>query len=104
MEERLTVVEEHVAAIEERLTVVEETVTVLESRLSIVENKVTDINLTLENEIRVNIKRVAEGHLDISRNLREALKMEDEKEMISVRVSILETEMRKTKERLGDIA
>ena len=39
-------------------------------KLDKLENDVTDIKLTLENEIRVNIQRVAEGHLDLSRNLR----------------------------------
>ncbi len=42
--------------------------------LNDVKQKVTNIDLTLENEIRVNIRRVAEGHLDLSRNLHEAMK------------------------------
>lgn len=37
-----------------------------------IETDIRDIKLTFENEIRVNIKRVAEGHLDLSRNLHEA--------------------------------
>ena len=36
-----------------------------------VKQKVTNIDLTLENEIRVNIRRVAEGHFGFSRNLHE---------------------------------
>ena len=62
--------------------------------------KVSNIELTLENEIRTNIKRVAEGHLDLSRNLHEALKIDSEKEMLAIRVSVLETELRRIKERL----
>lgn len=38
----------------------------LKQRTKSIETSVTDIKLTLENEIRVNIKRVAEGHLDLS--------------------------------------
>lgn len=76
----------------------------LKQRMSNVENKVTDIELTLENEISVNIKRVAEGHLDLSRNLHEALKIDSEKEMMAVRVNILESELRRIKQRLNDIA
>lgn len=64
------------------------------------ENDVTDIKLTLENEIRVNIQRVAEGHLDLSRNLHEALKIDNEKEMLAIRVSVLETELRRIKTKL----
>lgn len=40
----------------------------------IIEKKVSTIELTLENEICTNIKRVAEGHPDLSRNLHEAHK------------------------------
>ncbi|MCM1144838.1 MAG: hypothetical protein NC318_13790 [Blautia sp.] len=72
----------------------------LKGKVSVIENKVTDTNLTLENEIRVNIQRVAEGHLDLSRNLHEALKIDNEKEMLAIRVSVLETELRRIKTRL----
>lgn len=72
-------------------------------KLDKIENDITDIKLTLENEIRVNIQRVAEGHLDLSRNLHEALKIDNEKEMLAIRVSVLETELRRIKTQL-DIA
>lgn len=73
-------------------------------KLDKLENDVTDIKLTLENEIRTNIQRVAEGHLDLSRNLHEALKIDNEKEMLAIRVNILETEIRKLKDRIEQIA
>lgn len=69
-------------------------------KLDKIENDITDIKLTLENEIRVNIQRVAEGHLDLSRNLHEALKIDNEKEMLAIRVSVLETELRRIKAKL----
>ena len=72
----------------------------LKQRTANIETSVTDIKLTLENEIRVNIQRVAEGHLDLSRNLHEALKIDNEKEMLAIRVSVLETELRRIKTKL----
>ncbi len=69
-----------------------------------VKQKVINIDLTLENEIRVNIRRVAEGHLDLSRNLHEAMRIDNENEMLSIRVNILESELRRIKERLDHIA
>lgn len=75
----------------------------LKQRTANIETSVTDIKLTLENEIRVNIQRVAEGHLDLSRNLHEAMKIDSEKEMLAIRVSVLETELRRIKTQL-DIA
>lgn len=67
------------------------------SKLDKLENDVTDMKLTLENEIRTNIQHIAEGHLDLSRNLHEALKIDHEKEMLAIRVNVLETEVRRLK-------
>ena len=66
--------------------------------------RATSIELTLENETNPNIKTVAEGHLDLSRKLDDALKVENEKEMLLIRVNILENELRKIKEKLEQIA
>lgn len=57
----------------------EETKMILE-QLEKMDDKITDIQLTLENETNRNIKLIAEGHLDLSRKLDEALKVENEKE------------------------
>ena len=75
----------------------------LESDLKEVKKRVTNTDLIIENEIRVNIQRVAEGHLDLSRNLHDAMKIDSEKEMLAIRVSVLETELRRIKAQL-DIA
>ncbi len=72
----------------------------LKRRTTSIETSVTDIKLTLENEIRSSIMRVAEGHLDLSRNLKDAIKIDTEKEMLSIRVAVIETELRKIKTRL----
>jgi hypothetical protein len=66
--------------------------------------KVTDIQLTLENETNKNICIIAEGHLDLSRKLDEALKVESEKEMLILRVNHLENEVRRLKQRIEEIA
>lgn len=73
-------------------------------KLDKLENDVTDIKLTLENEIRTSIIRVAEGHLDLSRKLSESARIDDEKEMIAIRVSMLETEMRRLRQQLSQMA
>lgn len=70
------------------------------NRLSNIENEINDINLTLENETNRNIKLIAEGHLDLSRKLDNALQVENEKEMLLIRVNILENELRKIKTKL----
>lgn len=65
--------------------------------------RITDIQLTLENETNRNIKIIAEGHLDLSRKLDDALKVENEKEMLLIRVNRLENELRRVKERIESV-
>ena len=68
------------------------------------EKDITDIKLTLENEISVNIKRIAEGHLDLSRRLHEAIEINTEKEMMAIRLTSLENEVRRLKQRMDQTA
>ncbi len=65
---------------------------------------VKDIQMTLENETNRNIRIIAEGHIDLNRNLDEALRVENEKEILLIRVNSLETEVKKLKERIERIA
>ena len=65
---------------------------------------VKEIQMTLENETNRNIRIIAEGHLDLSRKLDEALRVENEKEVLLIRVNSLETEVKKLKERIERIA
>lgn len=81
----------------------EETKMILEE-LKKLNDKVTDIQLTLENETNKNIKIIAEGHLDLSRKLDEALKVDSEKELLMIRVNRLENELRRLKARVEEIA
>ena len=73
----------------------------LQQRTENIETDVRDIKLTLENEIRVNIQRVAEGHLDLSRNLHDAMRPSNEVEMLAIKVRMLETDVRDLKARLA---
>ena len=73
-------------------------------RLDKMDAKITDIQLTLENETNRNIRIIAEGHLDLSRKLHEALRLESEKEILMLRVNRLENELRRVKEWIEQIA
>ena len=76
----------------------------IESMLEPIKRDIRSIQLTLENETNRNIKIIAEGHLDLSRKLDDALKVENEKEMLLIRVNTLENELRRVKERIESIA
>lgn len=76
----------------------------IEAMLDPIKRDLRSIQLTLENETNRNIKLIAEGHLDLSRKLSEALKVDNEKEMLLIRVNTLENELRRVKERIESIA
>lgn len=65
---------------------------------------VKSIETTLENEVIHGIKIIAEAHFDLHRKLHEALKITNEEELIALRVTNLEREMREVKERIDKIA
>lgn len=73
----------------------------LQENIEEMNHKITRIDLTIENEIRVNIRRVAEGHLDLSRNLHDVMKPSNELEMLSVKVRMLETNVKDLQEKIS---
>lgn len=101
---KLGQMDERFDKVDARLDKVDARLDQMDARFNRLEKDVTGIKLTLENEIRTNIMRVAEGHLDLYRKLDDAQRIDNEKEMIAIRVNILETELRKVKERLEQIA
>lgn len=90
-----------VEVLREDVDVLKEDVSVLKEDVSVLKENVTGIQLTLENETNRNIRVVAEGHLDLNRKLDDALKVENEKEMMHLRVNVLENDMRRVKEKVG---
>lgn len=60
-----------------------------------IENEVRGIQLIIENEIRPNIKVIAEGHLDLNRKLNHIMETENHNEMLGIRLNVLESEFKK---------
>lgn len=60
-----------------------------------IENEVRGIQLIIENEIRPNIKVIAEGHLDLNRKCNHILETENHNEMLGIRLNVLESEFKK---------
>ena len=68
-----------------------------------IDDSITDVKLHLENVTDKNIKIVAEGHLDLNRKLDEALKIQNEKEILQIRLNYLEGEIATVKNRLAQL-
>lgn len=90
-----------VNCLDNKVTHLEEDVSGLKEDVSGLKEKTSSIQMTLENETNRNIKIIAEGHLDLSRNLHDALKVNNEKEMLIIRVNSLEDDVRRIKEKLA---
>lgn len=73
-------------------------------KLDIILSEIRGIKTHIENVTDKNIETIAEGHLDLSRKLDNALKVENEKELLIIRVRMLEDEIRQIKEKLEKIA
>ena len=95
---------EEVSFMKEEMGSMKEEMGSMKTKMDSLEKKVNSVQLTLENETNRNIRLIAEGHLDLSRKLDDALKVETEKEMLLIRVNRLENELRKAKDRLDEIA
>ncbi|MCD8133908.1 MAG: hypothetical protein LUE19_08675 [Clostridiales bacterium] len=76
---------------------------IVEKRLDGMDQRIKSVELTLENETNRNIRLIAEGHRDVSRKLDDALQVEHEKEMLLIRMNIVENDVDIIKRKL-DIA
>lgn len=99
--EKVNAMEARMGTMETKMGTMETKMGTMETELKTVREDVKGIKLVLENEIRVNIQRVAEGHLDLSRNLHEAMKPSNEVEMLAIKVRMLETDVKELKAKLA---
>ncbi|MBQ3512201.1 MAG: hypothetical protein IJA32_00170 [Lachnospiraceae bacterium] len=76
----------------------------MKSENSSMKSEISSLRSHIENVTDKNIQTIAEGHLDLSRKLDEVLKVENEKELLIIRVRIIEDEIRLIKEKLEKIA
>ena len=104
MQSDMTTMKSDITTMQTDMTAMQTDMTTMQTDMSHVKQKVTSLELTLENETNRNIRIIAEGHLDLSRKFDDALKVENEKELLLIRVSILENELRKVKETCNHLA
>ena len=90
-----------VSTLKSEVNTLKSNVSALNDRVAQLNQRVTNLELMIENETNVNIRRIAEGHCDLVRNLREARKVDDEKELLAIRVTVLESDMSKVKRQLA---
>ena len=104
LDKRMDHMDKRLDGMDKRLDGMDKRLDGMEKRLDKLEHATRDIQLTIENEIRPNIQVIAEGHADINRKLDEALKVENEKEIMKIHLTYLENEVRRIKEKIGESA
>ena len=102
--QKLDGVDRRFESMEARLDGMDRRFEAVEARLDALDTGLRNVRLKLENEIAENIKRVAEGHMDLSRNLHEAMKPQTEIEMLVIRVNSLETKVRDLQQKVSTIS
>lgn len=76
----------------------------MDARLDRVEHDVKVIQLTIENEIRRDIKIIAEGHLDLSRGIAALQAREDRNDKLAIDVLWLKNQMEQVNKRIDSIS
>jgi peptidoglycan hydrolase CwlO-like protein len=94
MNNEITDIKVNVSSMNNEIASMNNEITDIKINVSSMNNEINSIKLTLENETNRNIKIIAEGHLDLSRKLDDALKVTSEREMFLIRLNRLENEMR----------
>ena len=85
-------------------SMIDEKLKPFEHKLKEIKTDIHEIQLTLESDTNKRISIIAEGHLDLIRKLDDALKVENEKELLLLRVATLESEIKKIKKKIEQIA
>ena len=100
LDDKVQSLDDKVQSLDNRMQSQEGGIKSIAVRMDAVESQMKGLCITLENETNRNIRLIAEGHLNLSRKLDEALKVESEKELLLVRVNCLEDDVRILKERV----
>ncbi len=90
-----------VAELKTDVTELKTNVTTLNSDVTTLKEEVKGIKLTIETQVMTNIRRVAEGHLDLSRKLDAAVKKSELDELTTIRVGVLEVEVGEMKKKIS---
>ena len=101
LEARFDDMDKRIDALEARFDDMDKRIDKLEEHISSIDTDVKSVKVILENEVRENIMRVAEGHLDLSRNLKDAIKSNNEFEILTVKVNMLESDVNELKRKIS---
>lgn len=71
--------------------------TEISNKLDKLENRISGIEMQIENTVIPRIQLIAESHIDLSRKLDSAIEQRLEREMLKMRLELIESDMKKYK-------
>ena len=95
--ERFDRIDMRLDGLDNRLDKMDNRLDKLEVRLDKVENRITSMETHIENTIIPHIQLIAESHIDLSRKLDNAIEQRLEREMLKMRVEVLEQSMKRSR-------
>ena len=104
MDKRFDAMGVRLDGMDKRFDAMDERLDIMDEKIDAMNTELRYVRVRLKNEIAENIKRVAEGHMDLSRNLHEAMKPQTEIEMLVIRVNSLETKVRDLQHKVSIIS
>lgn len=69
----------------------------ISEKLDRIENRLSAVEIQIENTVIPRIQLIAESHIDLSRKLDSAIEQRLEREMLKMRLELLESDMKRYK-------
>lgn len=88
---------ENETQITQLLTTLLENVESIQGKLESIDRRISRIEMQIENTVIPRIQLIAESHINLSRKLDSALEQKLEREMLKMRVEVLESDMKRYK-------
>lgn len=108
MKKDITSMKKDIISLNNEIASMKEDIAALKNNIITIEKNVEELNenyllikLKIENEINHNIQLIAEGHLDLARQLREITIPHNELEVFGVRLNIIDSDIREIKQKIS---
>ena len=100
-DQKIDCILEKVSSMDGKFNIMEEKINAMDGKINDLQSDVKSIKLQIENEICPSIMRVAEGHMDLDRKLKEVVTSRTEYEMLTLRVNHLEAAVEKIEKKIS---
>lgn len=98
MKAKMSTMEAEMSAMEAKMSTMEAEMSIMKTKMDTMAVELRQTQFIMENELNRNIRLVAEGHLDLSRKLDEAIKVSETDVLYHMKVNSVDSEIRRIKD------